>query len=165
MEFPWLPRRGQIRERGSARLIHFAPIGRDGGVARPFLAPVHEIRGILDLTTSHDRDRCPGEFSPVVRARGLDGSVCRRAMKEQDDARHMMELDEIQALLSDLHGANVVAPSGRECPATSGKVQTVVPHDPEGIGEKLVGGFLQPAVGARDDERVGTCWCPVKGTQ
>ena len=86
-------------------------------------------------------------------------------MKEQNDARHVMELDEIQALLSDLHGANVVAPSGRECPATAGKVQTVVPHDPESPGEKLVGGFLQPAVRARDDERVWTCRRPVKGAQ
>jgi hypothetical protein len=67
-------------------------------------------------------------------------------VKEEQEAVNIVEFHKIETLATELLCADEIASAGGECTATTGHVEAVVLREPQFIGEKGVGGLLEPAV-------------------
>lgn len=83
-------------------------------------------------------------------------------MKEQDDARDFVKLDEIRAFSAELLRAKKIASARCECTASTGNVESVEARETQLAMQKLVGLFLEPSVGTRNDESVRSIGGPLQ---
>jgi hypothetical protein len=103
------------------RWSNLAPVSHDLGRSGPFSVSGDELSSVQSLTVPDQGCRCPRQLSAIVGANRVRWSVFSRAVKEQDDSRDFMKLDEIRAFLSQLLGAE-------EIPSTRGKSATAARH-------------------------------------
>jgi hypothetical protein len=81
-------------------------------------------------------------------------------VKEQDDPLHAVQLDQISAFLSELLRANEITSARCQRAAATWHVEAVELREPKLSTQEPVGRFLKSAVGAGDDKRVRSVWCP-----
>lgn len=108
-------------KRNLMRWSDLAPVSHDLGDSGPFSMSGDELGSVQSLTVSDQGCRRPRQLSAIVGADRVRWSVFSWAVKQQDDPRDFMKLDEIRAFFSQLLRAE-------EIPSTRGKSATATGH-------------------------------------
>lgn len=147
---------GQLGKVNGAGAADLAAIHGDGGTASPLVARRAQVLGVLLLAAAQLRHGRPRQLPPVIGARGGDGPVDGRTMKQQDDVPHRMQFHEVPALTPELLRAQEVAPARGKGASTSGNVEPIVASHLEMMAEELIRRLLEAPIGAGDDQRART---------
>jgi hypothetical protein len=137
------------------RLIDRETVHRHTGLTRELAALLQQLLEVALLLHADILHPCRRLLPSIVRAHRLGGAPLARPVKEEDELLDLVCLDEEAAVLPDLARPEELAAAARgQPPCAPRDVEAVVVTNPELRGEERVGGFLQPAIRARDDEDV-----------
>lgn len=136
----------EIHELEPAGGFHLTAIEEDRGVACPLATPAQQISGIELLPLAQLGDRCPRQLAPVVGTCRLDSPSRCWTVKQQDDALHLVQVDQILAFRAHPLCTILIGAARRERTSTTGHVESIVLRDLEFLREKCVGRLLQTTV-------------------
>jgi len=156
----WYERLIQCAKRDRTARMDLAAIRRDRCLPRPLRASLDKLDAVLLLSDRDDRRRSPWHLAAIVSTHRLGWASRRRAVKEQDHPLHAVQIDQISAFLSELLRANEITSARCQRAATAWHVKAVELREPKLSTQESIGRFLKSAVGAGDNKRVRSVWCP-----
>ena len=142
----------QRHESNLMRRSDLAPVSHDLGRSGPFTVTRDELSCVESLTVPDECRRCPRQLPPVVGADRLRGSILGGAVKQQDDSRDFVKLDEIRAFLSQLLRAEEIPSTRRQRPTAARHVEAIEVRELELVRQECVRGLLQSPIRAGDDK-------------